>query len=37
MKRKLKKLLGQAIFLSCFYMAGGMFFYWGLMQATIYR
>lgn len=37
MKRKTKKLLGQAIVYSSLYISSVVFFYWGLMQATVYR
>ncbi len=36
MKRKTKKLLGQAIVYSMFYLVGGMFCYWGFLQGMTY-
>lgn len=36
MKRKMKKLIGQVIFLSCFYISGGMFLYLMFLSGTTY-
>lgn len=37
MKRKIRKLIRQAIVYSSLYISSVVFFYWGLMQATVYR